>query len=94
MILFLGLGGRGGRTLAPGEREARGGFPGGHAVEALNGGQQASECHERLMLLVDADVKVFLEVQAVIASGAPENVVRTVTENANTLKVKGGFERE
>jgi hypothetical protein len=43
--------------------------------------------------LVDAKVTVTLEIQAEIPSGAPENVVRTVTENCRTLKFDTqGFE--
>jgi hypothetical protein len=40
-------------------------------------------------------VKVTLEVEAEIPSGAPEHVVRTVTENSRTLKFTSqGFEQE
>lgn len=40
-------------------------------------------------------MKVTLEIEAVIPSGAPDNVVRTVTENSRTLKLKShGFETE
>ena len=36
-----------------------------------------------------------LEIEAEIPNGAPDNVVRTVTENGRTLKFKSqGFERE
>jgi hypothetical protein len=43
----------------------------------------------------DANVKVTLEIEAEIPSGAPDNVVRTVTENSRTLKFKNqGFEKE
>ena len=36
-----------------------------------------------------------LEIQATIPDGAPDNVVRTVTENCRTLKFKThGFEKE
>jgi hypothetical protein len=42
-----------------------------------------------------ADVEVRLEIQAKIPSGAPDEVVRTVTENARTLKFdQHGFERD
>jgi hypothetical protein len=44
---------------------------------------------------VGADVKVTLEIQADIPSGAPDHVVRTVTENCRTLKFDSqGFEKE
>jgi hypothetical protein len=40
-------------------------------------------------------VKVTLEIEAEIPSGAPDNVVRTVTENSRTLKFAShGFEKE
>jgi len=40
-------------------------------------------------------VRVTLEVEAEIPDGAPENVVRTVTENSRTLKfTTHGFENE
>lgn len=38
--------------------------------------------------LVGADVTVTLEIEATIPDGAPENVVRAVTENARTLKFR------
>jgi hypothetical protein len=42
-----------------------------------------------------ADVKVTLEIEANIPDGAPEQVVRTVTENSRTLKFEvSGFEEE
>lgn len=43
--------------------------------------------------LLDARLKITLEIDAEIPSGAPENVVRTVTENCRTLKFDSqGFE--
>ena len=40
-------------------------------------------------------MKVTLEIDAEISGGAPENVVRTVTENSRTLKFDSyGFEKE
>jgi hypothetical protein len=45
--------------------------------------------------LVGADVTVTLELHADVPSGAPENIVRIVTENCRTLKFSDqGFERE
>ena len=42
-----------------------------------------------------ADVKVTLEIEANIPDVAPEQVVRTVTENSRTLKFEvSGFEEE
>ncbi len=45
--------------------------------------------------LVGANVCVTLEIEADLPDGAPEQVVRTVTENSRTLKfTTAGFERE
>jgi hypothetical protein len=45
--------------------------------------------------LVGANVELTLDVQADMPDGAPDDVVRTVTENARTLKFRShGFERE
>jgi len=58
-------------------------------------GRIADEVIAHLAGLVGADVKVTLEIEAEIPSGAPENVVRTVTENSRTLKfTTHGFEKE
>ena len=56
-------------------------------------GQIADEVISHLAGLVGAEVTVTLEIDAEIPDGAPENVVRTVTENSRTLKfVSHGFE--
>jgi hypothetical protein len=40
-------------------------------------------------------VKVTLEIEAEIPNGAPDSIVRTVTENSRTLKFTSqGFEEE
>ena len=55
----------------------------------------ADEVIAHLSGLVGAKVTVTLEVEAEIPSGAPDNVVRTVTENSRTLKFTSqGFEKE
>lgn len=56
--------------------------------------QIANEVVQHLAKLDGATVTVTLEVQADIPEGAPEDVVRTVTENIRTLKFTdgGGFE--
>ena len=43
--------------------------------------------------LMGADVKVTLEIEANIPDGAPEQVVRTVTENSRTLSFGCRFAR-
>jgi hypothetical protein len=55
----------------------------------------ADEVIAHLSGLVGATVTVTLEVDAEIPSGAPDHVVRTVTENSRTLKFTNhGFEKE
>ncbi len=56
-------------------------------------GRIAEEIVQHLVGLTGADVEIHLEIQARIPGGAPEKVVRTVTENCRTLKFKThGFE--
>jgi hypothetical protein len=55
----------------------------------------ASSVVQHLAGLLDAKVKITIEIDAEIPSGAPENIVRTVTENCRTLKFETqGFEEE
>jgi predicted AAA+ superfamily ATPase len=56
----------------------------------------ADEVVTHLAGLVGASVRVTLEIEAEIPEGAPDNVVRTVTENGRTLKFtpNSGFEAE
>jgi hypothetical protein len=57
--------------------------------------QIADEVISHLNSLVDAEVRVTLEIDAKIPTGAPEQVVRTVTENSKSLKFKQqGFETD
>lgn len=58
-------------------------------------GQIADEIISHLEGLVGAKVTVTLEIEAEMESGAPDHVVRTVTENSQTLKFSNhGFEKE
>jgi predicted AAA+ superfamily ATPase len=58
-------------------------------------GRIAEEVIVHLAGLVGAKVTVTLEIEAEIPAGAPDQVVRTVTENSRTLKFTSqGFERE
>lgn len=58
-------------------------------------GDIAQEVVQHMTTLPDASVRVTLEIEAVLPEGAPDNVVRIVTENARTLKFKNqGFEEE
>ena len=58
-------------------------------------GKVAEEVVQHLSGLVGANVEITLDIHADIPDGAPDNVVRTVTENCRTLKFKThGFEKE
>jgi hypothetical protein len=58
-------------------------------------GKIAEEVIAHLVGLVGANVTVTLEIDAAMPSGAPDNVVRAVTENCRTLKFSTqGFEAE
>ncbi|MYD70260.1 MAG: ATP-binding protein [Acidobacteria bacterium] len=74
-------------------------FHGTVTLDPTRAGRDASriadEVITHLAALADSDVTVTLEVAAKIPSGAPDHVVRTVTENSRTLKFTShGFERE
>ena len=56
-------------------------------------GRIADEVISHLEGLVGSDVKITLEILVDVQEGIPENVVRIVSENCNTLKFKShGFE--
>ena len=58
-------------------------------------GRIADEVISHIVGLVGSNVRVTLEIEAEIPGGAPDNVVRTVTENGRTLKFTSqGFEKE
>jgi hypothetical protein len=59
-------------------------------------GRIADEVITHLAGLIGSSVRVTLEIEAGIPDGAPDNVVRTVTENGRTLKFANtsGFETE
>jgi len=58
-------------------------------------GRIAEEVIAHLSGLIGANVTVTLEVEAEIPGGAPDHVVRTVTENSRVLKfISQGFEKE
>ena len=73
-------------------------FHGTINLDATRVGRDASRIAEEVIAhlsgLVGANVTVTLEVQAEIPAGAPDHVVRTVTENSMTLGIGGGFEVE
>jgi hypothetical protein len=58
-------------------------------------GRVAEEVVAHLVGLVGSTVRVTLEIEADIPTGAPDHVVRIVTENGRTLKFSGqSFEDE
>ena len=74
-------------------------FHGTVTLDATRVGRDASRIADEVIAhlagLVGATVTVTLEVEAELPSGAPDNVVRTVTENSRTLKFTNhGFEKE
>jgi predicted AAA+ superfamily ATPase len=74
-------------------------FHGSVALDATRAGRDAGRIADEVIAhlagLVGARVTVTLEIEAELPYGAPEHVVRTVTENARTLKFTShGFETE
>ena len=74
-------------------------FHGTVQLDPTRVGRDASRIAEEVIAhlsgLMGAIVTVTLEVDAEISEGAPDNVVRTVTENSRTLKFTSqGFEKE
>jgi hypothetical protein len=74
-------------------------FHGSVVLDTTRVGRDASRIADEVIAhlagLVGARVTVTLEVDAEIPSGAPDHVVRTVTENSRVLKFTShGFERE
>jgi predicted AAA+ superfamily ATPase len=58
-------------------------------------GRIGDEVIAHLVGLMGVDVTITLEIEAKIPNGAPDNVIRTVTENSRTLKfMSHGFEEE
>ena len=84
---------------APGPPPGPRRFHGSVELDATRVGRDASRIADEVIAhlsgLVGAKVTVTLDVQAEIPSGAPDHVVRTVTENSRTLKFTSqGFESE
>jgi hypothetical protein len=73
-----------------------------HATASLNSirvsrdaGQIAAEVVQHLTKLPGATVEVTIEIQSQIPNGAPDDVVRTISENCRTLKFRNfDFEEE
>ncbi len=74
-------------------------FHGSVALSPERAGRDASKIAEEVIAhltgLVGANVRVTLEIEAAIPGGAPDHVVRVVTENSRALKfTQAGFEEE
>jgi hypothetical protein len=74
-------------------------FHGSVELDSTRVGRDASRIAEEIIAhlaaLPGAQVRVTLEVEATVAGGVPEHVVRTVIENSRTLKFRShGFEGE
>ena len=74
-------------------------FHGTATLDAERVGRDASRIADEVIAhlsgLVGAKVTVTLEIEAEVPEGAPDHVVRTVTENSRTLKFTNqGFEKE
>lgn len=81
----------------PAKRPRR--FHGSVSLDATRAGRDASRIADEIIAhlsgIVGANVTVTLEIDAHIPDGAPDQLVRTVTENARTLKfTTQGFEAE
>jgi predicted AAA+ superfamily ATPase len=93
-----GPGGDGGTRVGPGgppeppKAKAMRRFYGSVKLSELKvssgAGQVAEEVVKHLTGLVDAEVEVVLEIRAKVPGGVPDNVVRTISENASTLKFR------
>ncbi len=102
-----GTPGEGRATPGPGERPSDSPpgtslptrFHGSVSLDATRVGRDASRIADEIVShlsgLTGATVRVTLEIEARIPSGAPDRIVRTVTENSRTLKFDSqGFEQE
>ncbi len=74
-------------------------FHGTAVLDTTRVGRDASRIADEVIAhlagLVGATVTVTIELEAEIPDGAPDHVVRTVTENSRTLKFTShGFEKE
>jgi hypothetical protein len=58
-------------------------------------GKIAEEIIQHLSTLTDAELHIILDIQAQVPDGIPENVIRIITENCNTLHFdQYGFEED
>jgi hypothetical protein len=92
-------GGAGGTTVVTPTAAKPKRFHGSVVLDSTRVGRDASRVADEIIShlagLVGANVKVTLEIEAQMPDGAPEQVVRTVTENGRTLKFTSqGFEKD
>jgi predicted AAA+ superfamily ATPase len=84
-----------GRPIARAPKRFHGAVVVDPARVGRDAGRIADEVISHLVGLVGSEVTVTIEIEARIPSGAPDNVVRTVTENSRTLKFTSqGFEED
>jgi predicted AAA+ superfamily ATPase len=73
-------------------------YHGSVTLDATRAGRDASRIADEVLAhlvgLLGANVTVTLEIAAELPANIPDQVIRTVTENSRTLKLKGGFEME
>jgi hypothetical protein len=80
-------------TAAPSPRRFHGSVQLDPMRISRDAGQVADEVVQHITKLVGAKANVTLEIRAEVPEGAPDDVVRTVTENSRTLHFKDqGFE--
>ena len=92
------VGGRPTGSTVPAEKKARR-FHGTVVIDAERTGRDAASISEEIISHLTsqpgAKVKVTLEITAELPDGATEQPIRTVSENARTLKfLSHGFEKE
>ena len=82
-------------VLAPKPKRFHGTVTLDPARAGRDAGRIADEVISHLVGLMGSNVKVTLEIEAQMPNGAPDNVVRTVTENSRALKFSSqGFESD
>ncbi len=92
-------GGTGASAPAPAQQHGPTRFHGTATLDARRVGRDAGRIADEVVAhlagIVGSRVKVTLEIEAEIPDGAPDHVVRTVTENCRTLRFDiHGFEQE
>lgn len=86
------------KGTSPASKSQRGGetvlrrFHGSATLDPMRVGRDAARIAEEIIThlswLKDSDLEVHIEIEARLPNGVPEDIVRTVTENAKTLKFR------